>query len=288
MELANSGEPKQEISMEGTLAERHVGFEAEPLQFAVKSLAESVGVLGLGYVGLPIALALAEKYETVHGFDIDSRRIAALKSAHDWTHEVTRDTLLGSDLNLTCMIEDLVNCSIYVVAVPTPINAENQPDFEPLVSACRVIGPLLRKGTIVVFESTVHPGATEEICGPELEARSGFTAGVDFHLAYSPERISPGDHQHGLRSVTKIISAQSAAALERIANLYKSVVPAGVHRAPSIKVAEAAKVFENTQRDVNIALMNELSQICEKLGICLSRNGGLSPISDEKGVCCHV
>lgn len=253
--------------MEGSLAERRIDYVVEPLRFDVKSCAETVGVLGLGYVGLPVALALAEKYETVHGFDVNSRRIAALRAAHDWTDEVPDHTLLDSSLNLTCMIEDLVDCSMYVVAVPTPINAENQPDFEPLISACKVIGPLLRKGTIVVFESTVHPGATEEICGPELEARSGLTAGTDFHLAYSPERISPGDHQHGLKSVTKIISAQSPAAMERVAEVYEAIVPAGVHRAPSIKVAEAAKVFENTQRDVNIALMNELSQICEKLGI---------------------
>jgi len=210
---------------------------------------------------------LADVFETVIGFDINADRVMALKKAEDWTGEINQTTLLTSSLKVTCAPDDLSNCTMYIVAVPTPVNDANQPDLDPLKSTCQILAPFLRKGDVVVFESTVYPGATEEVCGPELQKHSGLTAGIDFNLAYSPERITPGDKVHGLRDVPKIISGDTPATLERIAQVYERIVPAGVHRASSIKVAEAAKVFENTQRDVNIALMNEFSLICEKIGI---------------------
>lgn len=253
--------------MDGSLAESHARFVPETLTSSTKDRGERIGVVGLGYVGLPVSVALAEAYETVIGFDTNPERISALRSARDWTHEISVDQLSHSDLKLTSTVDDLAVCSIIVVAVPTPITDDHRPDFGPLISACRSVGPVMRKGTVVVFESTVHPGATEDICGPELEVASGLKSGVDFHLAYSPERISPGDKQRGFKAATKIVAAQSLFARERVATVYEKVVEAGVFRAPSIKVAEAAKVFENTQRDVNIALMNELSEVCEGLGI---------------------
>lgn len=257
--------------MEGSLAERRVEFVAEPLPQSdrnrAKDTSERVGVIGLGYVGLPVAMALADKYQDVTGFDLNPRRVSTLREASDWTNEVSELSLLTTDLNLTARIADLTGCTAFVVAVPTPVSAGNIPDFDPLVQACRSLAPLMNRGSLVVFESTVHPGATEEICAPILEEYSGLVLGVDFDVAYSPERISPGDHQRGLTEITKIVSAQSPTALDRVAAIYEKIVPAGVHRTPSIKVAEAAKVFENTQRDVNIALMNKFSLICEKLGI---------------------
>lgn len=253
--------------MEGSLAESHVQFLAEPAPVPAKDQSEKIGVVGLGYVGLPVSIALAERYETVIGFDLNRDRITSLRLASDWTNEVTTKSLLTTELVLTDKIEDLGHCSIIIVAVPTPINRGKRPDFEPLLNSCRLIGPSLKRDTIVVFESTVYPGATEDICGPELEKYSGLRSGVDFHLAYSPERISPGEKQRGFKASTKIVSAQSHYARDRVGRIYQSVVDAGVHYAPSIKVAEAAKVFENTQRDVNVALMNELSEICEALGI---------------------
>ncbi|OZI19999.1 UDP-N-acetyl-D-galactosamine dehydrogenase [Bordetella genomosp. 9] len=221
---------------------------------------------GLGYVGLPVAVAFARRFDVV-GFDVDKRRIARLKEADDWTGEIERHVLLDSTIQFTDEVNDLQGCDFFVVAVPTPVDEKCNPDFSLLVRACQSIGPVLRPGCIVVFESTVHPGATEEICGPELEKASGLRCGIDFKLGYSPERINPGDREHPLEKIVKIVSGQDADTLEAIAGVYEKIIEAGVHRASSIKVAEAAKVLENTQRDINIALMNEMSKICDLVGI---------------------
>jgi len=228
---------------------------------------EKIGVLGLGYVGLPVAVAFARNGFDVIGFDIDPVRIKALVEGHDWTGEIATSELRHATLKLTADPRDLAPVSFYIVTVPTPIDISNRPDFRLLLCACEVIGPHLSKGDVVVFESTVYPGATEEICAPALERTSVLTCGTDFALGYSPERINPGDADHPLEKITKIISAQDQATLDRLANVYGSIIEAGLHHAPSIKVAEAAKVLENTQRDVNIALMNELSKICHLVGI---------------------
>ncbi|ARP83219.1 UDP-N-acetyl-D-galactosamine dehydrogenase [Bordetella genomosp. 8] len=221
---------------------------------------------GLGYVGLPVAVAFARRFDVI-GFDVDKRRIARLKEADDWTGEIERHVLLDSTLRFTDDVTDLQGCDFFVVAVPTPVDEKCNPDFSLLVRACQSIGPVLRPGCIVVFESTVHPGATEEICGPELEKASGLRCGIDFKLGYSPERINPGDREHPLEKIVKIVSGQDADTLETVAGVYEKIIEAGVHRASSIKVAEAAKVLENTQRDINIALMNEMSKICDLVGI---------------------
>jgi UDP-N-acetyl-D-galactosamine dehydrogenase len=223
-------------------------------------------VCGLGYVGLPVAVAFSKRFDVI-GFDVDKRRIARLKEGHDWTGEIDDDALRASAMTFTDQISELEGCDFFVVAVPTPVDEKNNPDFSLLVRACQSIGPVLRPGSIVVFESTVHPGATEEICGPELEKVSGLRCGVDFKLGYSPERINPGDREHPLEKIVKIVSGQDEASLEIIAGVYEKIIDAGVHRASSIKVAEAAKVLENTQRDINIALMNEMSKICDLVGI---------------------
>nr|WP_275261087.1 nucleotide sugar dehydrogenase [Achromobacter insuavis] len=225
-----------------------------------------IAVCGLGYVGLPVAVAFSRRFDVV-GFDVDKRRITSLKQGEDWTGEIERDALLASPMQFTDQVSELEGCDFFVVAVPTPVDEKNNPDFSLLVRACRSIGPVLRPGSIVVFESTVHPGATEEICGPELEKVSGLRCGVDFKLGYSPERINPGDREHPLEKIVKIVSGQDAESLEIIAGVYEQIIDAGVHRASSIKVAEAAKVLENTQRDINIALMNEMSKICDLVGI---------------------
>ncbi len=233
-------------------------------------LDENVAVIGLGYVGLPVALAFARVAHQVVGYDIDSERVAALRRGEDWTGESDRASLAASRLTYCDAVEDLAGCSFFVVCVPTPIDAEKRPDLGPLTEACRRIAQVLRPGGLVVLESTVFPGATEEVCGPILEAGSGLRRGRDFHLAYSPERINPGDREHSLERVTKIVAAEDAASLERVARAYGAIVPAGLHRASSIRVAEAAKVIENTQRDLNIALMNELSLIFDRLDISTS------------------
>jgi len=225
-----------------------------------------IAVCGLGYVGLPVAVAFSKRFDVI-GFDVDKRRIARLKEGHDWTGEIDDDALRASAMIFTDQISELEGCDFFVVAVPTPVDEKNNPDFSLLVRACQSIGPVLRPGSIVVFESTVHPGATEEICGPELEKVSGLRCGVDFKLGYSPERINPGDREHPLEKIVKIVSGQDEASLEIIAGVYEKIIDAGVHRASSIKVAEAAKVLENTQRDINIALMNEMSKICDLVGI---------------------
>ena len=224
-------------------------------------------VVGLGYVGLPVALALAKTFEPVIGFDISQRRVAALRAAKDTTGEVTEAALRETTLRLTDDPEELAKASFLIVTVPTPIDAERRPDLAPLQGACGLIGPRLKPGSVVVFESTVYPGLTREVCGPLLANASGLRQGVDFKLGYSPERINPGDRQHRLETIMKIIAGEDTATLERIAGVYGQIVEAGLYRASSIEVAEAAKVIENTQRDVNIALMNELAIIFDRLGI---------------------
>src|SRR6266566_1958896 len=224
-------------------------------------------VIGLGYVGLPVALALAKKFEPVIGFDISQRRIAALRDARDATGEVSEATLHETTLRLTDDADALNEASFFIVTVPTPINAERRPDLSPLEGACSLIGRRLRPGAVVVFESTVYPGLTREFCGPLLATASGLKQGVDFKLGYSPERINPGDKQHRLETIVKIVAGEDEATLERVAAVYARIVAAGIYRASSIEVAEAAKVIENTQRDLNIALMNELAIIFDRLGI---------------------
>jgi UDP-N-acetyl-D-galactosamine dehydrogenase len=224
-------------------------------------------VIGLGYVGLPVALALAKKFEPVVGFDISERRIAALRNATDTTEEVSEAVLRETRLRFTDDPEALNEASFFIITVPTPIDAERRPDLAPLEAACALIGPRLKAGSVVVFESTVYPGLTREFCGPRLAGASGLKQGIDFKLGYSPERINPGDKQHRLETIVKIVAGEDPETLERVAGVYARIVDAGVHRASSLEVAEAAKVIENTQRDLNIALMNELAIIFDRLGI---------------------
>ncbi|MGD9509616.1 MAG: nucleotide sugar dehydrogenase [Geminicoccaceae bacterium] len=230
-------------------------------------MSERIGVLGLGYVGLPVAVGMARAHGGVLGFDVDAGRVAALRAGRDVTGELSCSELAGLDLAYSSDPADLAGCGCFIVTVPTPIDADRQPDLGPLRRACALIGRALRPGGLVVFESTVYPGLTEELCGPWLAEASGLRQGQDFQLGYSPERINPGDRAHRLETITKVIAADSATALERMAALYGPVCRAGLHEAPSIQVAEAAKVLENTQRDLNIALMNELALICDRLGI---------------------
>ena len=224
-------------------------------------------VVGLGYVGLPVALALAKRFEPVIGFDISQQRVAALRAAKDATGEVTAAALRETTLRLTDDPEELAKASFLIVTVPTPIDAERRPDLAPLQGACGLIGPRLKRGSVVVLESTVYPGLTREVCGPLLANASGLRQGADFKLGYSPERINPGDRQHRLETIVKIVAGEDTETTERIAAVYGQIVEAGLYRASSIEVAEAAKVIENTQRDVNIALMNELAIIFDRLGI---------------------
>lgn len=225
-----------------------------------------IGVIGLGYVGLPVAAAFAEHYDVI-GYDIDVERVARLLVKYDATGEVSPQKLSQESLTITSDASSLADVDLYIVTVPTPVDGSRRPDFSILYAACAVIGPNLNKGDVVVFESTVYPGATEEICGPALEEASGLICGVDFKLGYSPERINPGDRERPIEKIVKIVSGQDAETLATVATAYEAIITAGIHRAPSIKIAEAAKVLENTQRDVNIALMNELSKICDLLGI---------------------
>ena len=228
---------------------------------------EKIAIIGLGYVGLPVAIAFGRKLPTI-GFDIRQRRVDELKQGHDDTLEVTDDQLASAkQLEMTADPSKLADCTFYIVAVPTPIDSNNRPDLGPMIAASKTIGPHLRAGDVVVYESTVYPGVTEEVCGPILDDKSGLKNGVDYFLGYSPERINPGDKEHTFDKIVKVVSGQNAETLDRVARVYGSVVTAGVHKAPSIKVAEAAKVIENTQRDLNIALMNELALIFDRMGI---------------------
>ncbi|THI82711.1 MAG: nucleotide sugar dehydrogenase [Nitrospira sp. CG24A] len=225
-----------------------------------------IAVVGLGYVGLPIAVAFGKRQRVI-GFDINKAKILELEKGFDRTGEVSAADLNATDVHYTCEPGDLKAADFIIVAVPTPINEALQPDLTALRKSSELIGANLSPGSIVVFESTVYPGATEEVCLPILEQASGMKCGVDFKLGYSPERINPGDKEHTLETIIKVVSAQDAESLDIVADTYALVVKAGIHRASSIKVAEAAKVIENTQRDLNIALMNELSLIFHRLGI---------------------
>ena len=228
---------------------------------------ERTCIVGLGYVGLPVALAFARSLPEVVGFDISQRRIDELKRGIDRTNEVDIEALKASTIRFTADPKEVGAPTMIVVTVPTPIDFNRQPDLTPLLKASETVGAFLTKGAVVVYESTVYPGVTEEYCGPILERVSGLKQGVDFTLGYSPERINPGDKLHTLEKTVKVVAGQDAATLERVAKAYEAIVEAGVHRAPSIKVAEAAKVIENTQRDLNIALMNELALIFDRLNI---------------------
>jgi UDP-N-acetyl-D-galactosamine dehydrogenase len=225
-----------------------------------------VSVVGLGYVGLPVAVAFGKVSRTI-GFDINPTRIAELKAGHDRTGEVDASDLAVTDILYTDQTEELRLANFHIVAVPTPVNDANQPDLTPVLRASESVGRALKPGDVVVYESTVYPGVTEEECVPILEAQSGLKCGPDFKVGYSPERINPGDKEHTFTKIKKVVSGQDAETCDIVAQVYESVVTAGVHRAASIKVAEAAKVIENTQRDLNIALMNELSLIFDLMGI---------------------
>jgi UDP-N-acetyl-D-galactosamine dehydrogenase len=227
----------------------------------------TVAVLGLGYVGLPLALAFGRRNPTI-GYDVSAEKVAHYSAGRDPAGEVaSEDFARARHLRVTTQPEALREADFIIVSVPTPVDDARQPDFSPLLGACDAIGPHLKRGATVVFESTVYPGATEEICIPRLEAVSGKKWKRDFFVGYSPERINPGDKDHTLTRIVKVVSGDTPETLERVATLYASVVEAGVHRASSIAVAEAAKVIENTQRDLNIALMNELALICHRVGI---------------------
>lgn len=226
-----------------------------------------IAVIGLGYVGLPVAAAFARAGVPVTGFDIDQRRITELCDFHDRTNEVEAADLRHASLSFTHDVSALASSDFFIVTVPTPIDDARQPDLGAMFAASRTVGAVLKKGDIVVYESTVYPGAVEDECVPLLEKASGLKAGSDFKVGYSPERINPGDKQHRFETIMKVVSAQDPATLDIVAGVYGSVVTAGIHRAPSIKVAEAAKVIENTQRDLNIAFMNELSLIFQALNI---------------------
>ncbi len=226
-----------------------------------------ISVVGLGYVGLPVAVAFGKTGAPVVAFDIDPSRIEELRAGHDRTEEVEPADLAAARLTCTADPGDLRNADFHIVAVPTPITETKRPDLSPLLAASRTVGEQLKRGDIVVYESTVYPGATEDDCIPVLEQCSGLKAGSDFTVGYSPERINPGDKVHRFETITKVVSGQTAETLEIVAAVYESVVTAGVHRAATIRTAEAAKVIENTQRDINIALMNELAVIFERLGL---------------------
>lgn len=226
-------------------------------------------VIGLGYVGLPLARLFSTKYETV-GFDINRERIEELTSGRDSTGEVDGRVLkeaLGNGFKCTGDIEDIRNCNFYVVAVPTPVNRDRTPDLKPLLSACDTVGKVLGKGDVLVFESTVYPGVTEDVCAKKIENICGMKAGKDYLLGYSPERINPGDREHTVENIRKIVSGCNEKAAEKINEVYASVIKAGTYVAPGIRVAEAAKAVENTQRDVNIAFMNELKVIMDAMDI---------------------
>lgn len=232
----------------------------------IASKQKSIAVIGLGYVGLPLALEFAKKYKVV-GFDINPKRVDMLNRKEDPSKEVEPSEFEGCDITFSHQLDDIKNCSFYIVAVPTPIDEGKNPDLKPLVGASKTVGKVLKKGDYVVFESTVYPGCTEEDCIPVMEKESGLIFNQDFKVGYSPERINPGDKVNTLTKILKIVSGSDAESLEEIAALYGSIITAGIHKAPTLKVAEAAKIIENTQRDLNISLMNELSLIFDKMNI---------------------
>ena len=226
-----------------------------------------IAIVGLGYVGIQLAVALGRKHQVV-GLDLDEQKITDYQANYDATGEVSEAQLrAATHLEFTTQPSDLKGCDIFIIAVPTPVDSKKNPDFGPLLSASRTVGSVMASGATVVYESTVYPGATEEVCVPELEQNSGLTWKKDFSVGYSPERINPGDPEHTLATITKVVSADNDETLDLLADLYGEVVTAGIHRAPSIRVAEAAKVIENTQRDLNIALVNELAVLFDRLDI---------------------
>lgn len=227
---------------------------------------ERIGVIGLGYVGLPLALEFGRVIDTV-GFDINIKRIEELKQGYDRTREAEKDELAGSKVRYTSNPEDLKSVNHFIVTVPTPVDEFKKPDLRPLVKASETVGRVLKKGDIVIYESTVYPGCTEEVCVPVLEKTSGLKFNVDFYCGYSPERINPGDKNHRLPTILKVVSGSTPEVAEKVDKLYRLIVKAGTHKTSSIKVAEAAKVIENSQRDVNIAFVNELALIFERMGI---------------------
>jgi len=235
---------------------------------ALPNLAEArVAVIGLGYVGLPLAVAFGRVRPTV-GFDIDLARVDELRRGHDRTDEASAEEMrAASQLGLTAVAADLADCDVFIVTVPTPIDAAKRPDLTPLVAASRTIGRAIRRGGVAIFESTVYPGATEEVCVPVIERESGLKHNVDFYTGYSPERINPGDRERRLENILKVTSGSTPAAAEFVDALYRQIVHAGTYRAPSIRVAEMAKVIENTQRDLNISLINEIALICHRLNL---------------------
>ena len=226
----------------------------------------AIAVIGLGYVGLPLAVALAPHF-AVTGFDINAGRIAELKAGHDRTAEVDGPVLKASRLVVTDDPAAIAAATLFIVTVPTPVDKDNAPDLAPVASACRIVAPLLKKGDVVVFESTVYPGVTEDLCGPWLQEGSGLRPGVDFFLGYSPERINPGDRTHSVDRITKVVAGQTPAVTDLLADVYGKMTTGGVFRARDIKTAEAAKVIENAQRDINIAFVNEVTMIFQKLGL---------------------
>mgnify|MGYP003543411317 CR=1 FL=1 len=236
-------------------------------------MSKKIAIIGLGYVGLPLAVEFAKKFKVV-GFDINQTRLSELNSGLDKTLEIDSENLNSvlnstgnTGLSLTSVLKDIESFDYYIVTVPTPVDKNNKPDFTPLIKASETVGKVMRQGAIVVYESTVYPGATEEICIPVLEKISGLTYNTDFHAGYSPERINPGDKEHTVTKILKIVSGSTAEITEKIADLYGQVIIAGIYKAASIKVAEAAKVIENTQRDINIAFVNELSKIFNRLDL---------------------
>ena len=233
----------------------------------IKNNEEALSLVGLGYVGMPIAIEFAKRGVKVIGFDLNAAKIETYKSGVDPTHEVGDEAIRNTTVQFTADETDLKKAKFHIVAVPTPVNNDHTPDLTPVEGASRILGRNLTKGSVIVFESTVYPGVTEDVCVPILQKESGLKCGVDFKVGYSPERINPGDKVHRLNTITKIVSGMDEETLDNVAKVYEIVVDAGVHRAESIKVAEAAKVIENSQRDINIAFMNELSIIFNKMGI---------------------
>ncbi len=225
-----------------------------------------IAVVGLGYVGLPLALAMARHFPIL-GYDSDDRRISELRENKDRTGEIPSAVLRSSDLNVTVDSGDMSDCNLFIITVPTPIDASNRPDLSALRAASQEVGKVMRSGTVVVFESTVYPGVTEDVCGVELERASGLKCGTDFFLGYSPERINPGDQTHTVEKIIKVVAGQNPEVAQLLAEIYGDVVDAGVHVAPNIRAAEAAKVIENAQRDINIAFINEVTMIFQRMGI---------------------
>lgn len=237
------------------------------MELKLQEKVTQVAVVGLGYVGLPLACELSRKYPTI-GFDINARRVQQIQVGHDINKSLSRDELKGYDrLRVSHDSRDMATAEVYVVTAPTPVDSQNQPDLEPVRLASRLVGGLLSPGNLVIFESTVYPGATEEVCIPILEQQSGLKLNTDFYVGYSPERVNPGDPAHQLTNIVKVTSGSCPAAADLVDQLYRSIISAGTHRASSLKVAEAAKVIENTQRDLNIALINELAILFNRMGI---------------------